>query len=148
MLGIITTLYNYYHKFYLFISRVRIILLNSNSTWNVNATYDGEFNEEIVLQLKQKILKTFPKAEIFEISKTAFQAYTLGLTIYIEYVDVEDNEWEELKGHLFLRVRDYNASYSLAMETLDEKIIPILTMVEHKTRPTNSMYNFKVEFGK
>jgi len=148
ILGILTTLYNYYHKFHLFVTRLKIIFLNSNSTWNVNATFEGSFNEGILKKIEKKLEDTEEKVEFVYINNNSFQAFSKGLTITFDYSSYYNSDEDDINGNLTVRVRDYNASYNLAMETLDEKIIPLLALITQETKPDNTKYTFKIEFAK
>ncbi|APQ59804.1 hypothetical protein PPOLYM_02571 [Paenibacillus polymyxa] len=148
ILGILTTLYNYYHKFHLFISRLKIIFLNSNATWNVSSVFDGNFDESILIKIKKKIEDIDGKAEFVMVDNNTIQAFSKGLNVFFDYATIYDADEDEHRGHLVLRIRDYNASYSLAMETLDEKIIPLMTLITQETKPEDSKYIFKIDFGK
>lgn len=146
--GILTTLYNYYHKFHLLISKLRVIMFNSNATWNVNATFEGGFSEEVLNTIQFKLLEMEQESEIVVIDNKKVQVFSKGLTIYLEFTDFIDSDNDDIKGHLLVRVRDYNASYSLAMETLDDKIIPLMALVSEVTKSDDTKYSFKISFGK
>ncbi|OAJ74160.1 hypothetical protein AYJ08_00615 [Brevibacillus sp. SKDU10] len=148
VLGILTTLYNYYHKFHLFIVRIKIILFNDDSKWNVAGIFDGEFDEEIQKKIISKIEEFDKNAGIQVINNCNFQMYTNGLTLYFDYNDYYDSEDDETKGHLVLRVRDYETSYNNAINAFDKKIIPILSLIDKELRPTESKFSFNIEFGK
>ena len=147
IIGIISTLYNYYRKFHLFITRIKIVLLNNDATWNTSAVFDGEFDEEIQRKIKNKIDEFDEKSEIQVIDNHTFQVFSRGLTLYFEYSDVYNSDEDKHHGHLVMRVRDYHASYSNALDTLDAKIVPLLTMLEKEARPNESKYSFRIEFG-
>lgn len=145
--GIITALYNYYQKFHLLVTRIKIILLNGDSTWNVSAVYDGEFNENIQNKIESKIRTIDKLAEFQRVNNCCFQSYTQGLTLYFEYADFYNGDEDENQGHLVVRVRDYHASYNKSIETLDEKIVPLMTMIHEEVKPNKSQYSFKISFG-
>lgn len=147
IVGILTTLYNYYQKFYLLVHRIKIILLNDDSTWNVSALYEGKFDEGILKKIETKIRSMDEDAEFHYTHNCLFQSYTKGLTLYIEFNYAYNSDEDEDEGNLLVRVRDYHASYNQSITTLDEKITPLLTMINEEIRPNKSKYNFKISFG-
>src|SRR5690625_3697267 len=59
LIGVLTTIYTYWRRFNLFITRLWLILSNSSAIWNVSANFQGSFT----VQNYNKIIDEFRKHE-------------------------------------------------------------------------------------
>lgn len=146
VIGLLTTLYNYWNKFNLFITRIWIILTNSTSIWNVSASFEGQFNEEILTTIYKKIREKAPVSDYYSINDKIFKITVNGLNYTFEYQDIENEELTETKGKLLCRITDFNSSYDYSIKIFEENIIPYFRIIENESRPEDKIFSFKISF--
>lgn len=145
--GLITTLYTYWKKFNLLITRIRIILLNSSSKWNVTANFEGDFNSSVQMKIKHKLLEIEGSNSFNFINDKSFSININGLQYVFDYVDEYIEELTDTQGTLICRINDFYCSYDKSIEIFQKRITPILRSIEHEVRPERSKFTFKVQFN-
>lgn len=132
--------------FFQFITRVSIILSNSSSVWNVAARYEGDFEESDFIAILNKIREKNDIQDFFEISNTTYRLTMNGLHYSLEYSEFLDDEGVEQIGKIYMRILDFNSSYSHSIKKLEDVIIPNLRIIETSCKPTNQTFSFKISF--
>lgn len=145
--GLISTLYNYWKKFNLFVTRVWIILSNSTSIWNVTASFEGQFDEKILKKLYRIIREKENVANYDYVNDKTFKITINGLNYIFEYQDIENEELTGTKGKLLCRITDFVSSYDYSIKIFEDNIIPLFRIVENESRPEDQSFNFKISFN-
>lgn len=147
IVGLITTLFNYWNKFNLFFTRLWIIITNNSSIWNVSANFEGEFNETDFKKVIYK-LKTMniPISDFFEVNSKYIRMNINGLNYTFEYIDVYDSEEGLNHGKIHCRIIDFNSSYDHSIKIFEQDIIPYLGIFETSLKPEKSNFTFKISF--
>lgn len=146
IIGLITTLFNYWKKFNLFITRIWIILSNSTSIWNVTASFEGQFDQEILKKIYKKIREKAQVSDYYSVNDNTFKITVNGLNYTFEYQDTENEEMTGTKGKLLCRITDFNSSYDYSIKIFEDDIIPYFRIIENESRPEDKIYNFKISF--
>lgn len=147
VIGLFSTLYNYWNKFNLAITRLRIILTNSSSIWNVSANIEGKFNEDDFKKLIYMIKTENNRvSDYYEISSTLCRMNISGLSYSFEYTDMYDSENDVTVGKIYCRVIDFTSSYDHSIKILENNIIPYFGIIEKELRPDKTDYTFKISF--
>lgn len=146
--GLLTTLYTYWNKFNLFITRVWIILSNSTAIWNVTANYQGNFSIEEYNKIIEHF-RTHKDVTDFDYrSNTLVKVNMNGLNYIFEYVDLSSSDWENgLKGEINCYITDFSSSYDYSIKILDDDIIPNLRLIENMSKADEKKFNFKIYFN-
>lgn len=148
VIGLIATLYNHWKKFNLLVTRIGIILFNSNTTWNVTATFDGEFDSKIQEKICAIVREHDSKMYREVVNDRCFRILTNGLLMQFDYTDIYTEDGDETQGHLVVQIKDFHASYEGAISALENKIIPVLSLIDKNVRSNSSFFKFKISFGK
>ncbi|MCK1986251.1 MULTISPECIES: hypothetical protein [Peribacillus] len=143
--GLISTLYNYWSKFNIFINRVKIILLNSSSKWNVHTEFEGDFNSNIQQKIKEKMLENKNSGSFNLINDRAFSLNIDGLRFVFDYIDIYDEE-TDVKGKVVCRVDDFYCSYDKSLDIFQNRLTPIFRSIERELKPDSSKFTFKISF--
>lgn len=146
IVGLITTLYNHWKKFNLLINRIRIILFNSGSKWNVQSIFTGEFSEEIQNKVKDKLAENKKVKNINILNNKSFSFNLEGLHFIFDYVDEYDSDLLETKGRLICRINDFYCSYDKSIDIFQEIVTPVFRTIEKETKPENTLYKFSISF--
>lgn len=144
--GILTTLFNYWKRFNLFITRIWIILTNSSAIWNISANFEGSFDESILSSVYKKLREKNEVRDYIQVNNSTFRVTMNGLNYVFEYVDIENEDLTETKGKLLCRITDFNSSYDNSIDIFSENIIPTLRFVENESHATEKMFSFKISF--
>lgn len=146
IVGLVTTLFNHWKKFNLFITRIWIILTNSSSIWNVSSNFEGNFNESDFKAVIKKLRQEEMVTDYFEISATVIRLSVNGLNYMVEYTDIESSDGTDTKGKLYCKIIDFNSSYDHSIKIMEEEIIPCLRIIENQCQADEKTFTFKISF--
>ncbi|WP_067728863.1 hypothetical protein [Oceanobacillus damuensis] len=146
VIGLVTTLFNYWKKFNLFVTKIWIILTNSTAIWNVSSNFEGEFDKENFKRAINEIRKGNQVSDYFEVSETMVKLTVNGLNYNFEYVDIENDEGTGVIGKVYCNIVDFNSSYDYSIKAFGENIIPYFSIIEKNLRPDVTTFNFKIKF--
>ncbi len=146
IIGITTTLFNYWRRFNLFITKIWIILTNSSAIWNVSSNYEGKFSHSEFCSLIKDIKDKDAVTDYYEISDTIVRFNISGLNYSLEYTDIESDDGTKTNGKVFCYLNDFNSSYDYSIKLLEEEVIPYLDIIERKLNPNKTTFNFKISF--
>ncbi len=147
IVGLLATLYTYWRKFNLFITRVRIILFNSSSKWNVQSVLEGNFNNSIQNKIKQNLLSLENATSFNLINDKAFSINIDGLHYIFDFVEVADEELLDTHGKIICRIDDFYCSYDKSIDIFQDKITPLFRTLEKETNAKKCAFTFKIHFN-
>lgn len=147
LIGLLSTLYTYWKKFNLFVTRLWIILSNSSAIWNVTANYQGDFSIDQYRKIIEHF-RTHKDVTEFDIRSNTITRMNLnGINYVFEYVDISDSNFaNEMMGEINCYITDFNSSYDHSMQILDNDIIPNLRLIENISKANEKKFSFKVSF--
>lgn len=146
-IGIITTLFNYWRNFNLFVTKIWIILTNSTAIWNVSSNYEGDFSKTEFNNMIKDIKSKNSVTDYYEVTDTVVRFNINGLNYSLEYTDIENGDGTDVKGKVFCYLSDFNSSYDYSIKILEQSIIPYFDIIEKKLRPDSTSFNFKISFN-
>lgn len=146
LLGILSTMYHYWRKFNLLITKLWVILSNSSSIWNVSANFEGDFNEQEFRETIEKLRKKGNVSDYIEVSDSVIRIVIDGLNYLFEYVEVETENGIDTKGKLLCTISDFTSPYDNSIKILEDSIIPYFRIIENHCYPNDKTFNFKVSF--
>lgn len=147
VVGIITTLFNYWTKFNLFITRVWIILTNSSSIWNVSSNFEGDFGESKFAEIMDGLRRMDSVTDFFEISDTYVKLNINGLQYSFEYSTVHNENGIDTQGKIYCYISDFNSSYSHSITLFEDVIVPYFGRIEGELPTNHTSYTFKISFN-
>lgn len=146
ILGLISTMYNYWKKFNIFVTRVKIILFNSSSKLSAKSIYEGDFNHTIQQKIKNKLQKFEGASSFNAVNNKMFTINIDGLHLQFDYVEQEDFDETGTSGRLICKVDDFYCSYDKSIDIFQNKLTPIFRTIEKETNAKENKYSFKLSF--
>lgn len=145
IVGLISTLYNYWNKFNTFITRIKIILFNSSSKWSAQTSYKGEFDDSILNKVRAKLLQIEGSSSFNFVNNHMFTINIEGIHFQFDYIDREDDDGNEF-GKLVCKIDDFYCSYDQSIKIFQNQLTPIFRMIEKETNSKDNLYTFKIKF--
>jgi hypothetical protein len=146
IVGLIATIYNHWKKFNLLVTRIKIILFNSSSKWNVQSVIEGNFDESIQKKVRNKLIEFNNSSRINILNDKLFSINIDGLHFTFDYVDVYTDDFSDTNGKLVCRVDDFYCAYDQSIDIFQKKLVPIFRSIEKETSSLNNIYTFKIHF--
>lgn len=145
LVGMISTMFTYWRKFNLFITRLWIILSNSSAIWNISANFQGDLSISDFHKIVNKLKNNKNVLYFQQRSNNMAQMNIDGLHYTLEYVEL--STWDDRNcGEINCFIEDFNSSYDYSIKILEENIIPYLRLIENFSKVDNKMFNFKISF--
>lgn len=143
IIGLVSTLYNHWKKFNLFVTRLWIIFSNSSAIWNVSANFEGSFSIDEYNKIIEKFRTHDNVTDFYQRSNTVTQITLNGLNYIFEYVELYS---PELDNEINCYITDFNSSYDHSIKILERDIIPHFRIIENISKAEDKKFHFKISF--
>lgn len=136
---IIRTLYNRWEWFYLTFQRIKYTLFSPDTLWNMTVRYEGNFKDDILKSVQNRIASSgrLDELKITSITTRIIEYRSQGIMFQIHH-----NGNNEIELHLM----DLSVSYSKSLNILQITLMPLFDLIEIEIKPDRKSYFLTVNF--
>ena len=131
--------WNQSERFYMFIKKLWFNMINPECVWNMEVSYQGDFDRDIFDVLDKTFLERGENQKIISVSnmRKIYKLDTLSFEISVD----------EYSSTIQLSLQDLEVSYRRSKKIIEEELGQLLEEINKKIKADNTHYSLIIQFN-
>ncbi|MTI47594.1 MAG: hypothetical protein FH761_07115 [Firmicutes bacterium] len=144
-------IYDRWDKFYFFIQQCIYLILNDNTKWDFSAEFKGTFDEHSIEKILEEVNKSYEGIRVIQQTNKSIELKVNDFRIELNFENNNCSPYNTLANQLnslTMYILDYRVTFRKSLETLNNKLEPLVNIVEKSLGVKESHYFLDVYFEK
>jgi hypothetical protein len=129
--------YQRWEKFYLLVQRIRFLLLNPQTNWDMTIRYSGEFSNSVFQELIKLVSEKDTSQKVHLFSPNQIEVRMQSMILQMFYESPKEIE---------VQILNYPVTYEKALDTLTSKLSPLLEQIGDHISAKTKTYFLTINF--